>query len=514
VTAKRLTLRLPSQKPTAEHQAPLVVDVNVLHLRLPCRSFRVSYKVAEPGKFSLTTEFLLRLLRFTNRLREEAIAEFFGFSADETSFVVDHAENFGYVMRTAGRIGLTEAGYNLFVAGSDEPALFEVQTKRDRFDFDLIAFAPAEWQKLSPFEYELPELGLTNIEETANASQYIISSFKRHFQEFQFKRGGSRIEKQSLYSVDAVHPDNRFSIIVPVTLSIRSDNPSFPEANMLSWKTGFELEDRAAVVQSCAAFVKANSIAANGFNQEAAKYLARCAPDQISRFFRNEVFDPEAFFRSTVRQVGELRSDRPTVRVIGNVWTDANRTRFASALKSAAAREERAPSMVFWLKPASSLWGMTTRLQDILGAVTEQFVSPEEGEHIPLRTVLISDEEPLPRFKKAFNAVAKVPSRCLPRGLEIFLVPGRLVFVLVHTSIGVTDGYPVPLGIVSFDPKVVERTHGIITDIMSAAESLPAYCDWALTNFLDEVDTALEFSTGGIINEAVGRLPEPIDDDQ
>src|ERR1700728_224549 len=33
-----------------------LVDVNVIELRLPCRSFRIRYKVAEPGEFSMTTE--------------------------------------------------------------------------------------------------------------------------------------------------------------------------------------------------------------------------------------------------------------------------------------------------------------------------------------------------------------------------------------------------------------------------------------------------------------------------
>lgn len=454
--------------------------MDVLHLRLPCRSFRVNYKVAEPGKFSLTTEFLLRLLRYADGLQEEAIAEFFWFRGDETRFVVDHAESSGYVARTRGRVRLTEAGHNLFRAGMDEPALFEVQAKRDHFDFDLIAFAPAERRVLSPFEYELAEIGLVNVEETGNASQRIVPSFRRYFQEFRFKRGGGRIEKQSLYTVDDVQAGNRFSTVVPVALSVRNDNPGSPEANLLTWKTGFELEDRAAVVQSCSTFVGAICVPSSALGPESAECLARCAPDQVSRFFRNDVFDPEAFFRSTVRQAGELRSDRPTVRVIGTVWTEVNRTRFASALKSALARGGKPPSMVFWLKPALPLWGMTTRLQDILGAVAKQF-APEGDERAPVRAVLVGDEEPPRRFSKAFNAVVKVPTRRLPRGLEVFLVPGRLAFVLLHTPIGVAEGYPVPLGIASFDPKVVERVHGIMTDVMVAALPLPAYCDWAST---------------------------------
>src|SRR2546426_3504882 len=100
------------------------VEIDAFDLRLPCRTFRVSYKVAEQGKLSLTTEFVLRLLRAADELREDGVAKFFGFSDEEARFAIDQAERFGYVDRANGRVHLTSAGPNLFQAGSDEPALF------------------------------------------------------------------------------------------------------------------------------------------------------------------------------------------------------------------------------------------------------------------------------------------------------------------------------------------------------------------------------------------------------
>jgi len=439
----------------------------------------------------------LRLLRNADGLQEGAIGQFFGFGPDETRFVVDHAESFGYVARVGGRACLTEAGHSLFSVSGDEPTLFEVSAKREHFDFDLIALAPAERRPLTQFEYNLPELDLADVEEMANASQRLVPSFKRHFQEFRFKRGGSRLEKQSLYTVDDVQPEKRFPEIVPVTVSVRSDHPAFPEANLLSWKTGFELEDRAAVVRGCASFVRAIRIPASALSQQATDCLALCAPDQVSRFIRNDVFSAEAFFRWTVRQVGELRRDRPTVRTIGNLWTDANRTRFASALTTAVERGGTPPSMMFWLRPALPLWGTTTRLSDIIEAVKNQLAPGEGDERQSVRAVMLGDEEPPKRFRSLFNAVLAVPSRRLPQGLELLLVPGRLTFVLVHTPIGIAEGYPIPLGIASVDPKVIERVHGLITDVIAAAQPVPLHCDWNTANLMDEIDAALDFSTEG-----------------
>src|ERR1019366_8537234 len=113
-----------------------LVEVDVLEVRLPCRTFQISYKVAETGEFSLTTEFLLRLSRLADGLQEDAVGDFFGFSPDETRFIVDFVESVGYAKRKNGRVYLTDSGHGLF-AGGDDPALFEVHSKQERFDFDL-----------------------------------------------------------------------------------------------------------------------------------------------------------------------------------------------------------------------------------------------------------------------------------------------------------------------------------------------------------------------------------------
>src|SRR5262245_53994929 len=147
------------------------VEIDAFDLRLPCRAFRVSYKVAEQGKLSLTTEFMLRLLRAADELREDGVAKFFGFNDEEARFAIDQAERFGYVERANGRVNLTSAGHNLFAAGTDEPALFQVVRKTDKVSFDLISFAPVEPRRLlTKFEFTLPELPVAPLAEVGQAS--------------------------------------------------------------------------------------------------------------------------------------------------------------------------------------------------------------------------------------------------------------------------------------------------------------------------------------------------------
>ena len=334
---------------------PTTIDVAVVELRLPCRSFRISYKVAEAGEFSLTTEFLLRLLRLVDGLPETSISQFFGFTEIETSFVINFVETQGYARRDNGKVHLTQAGHRLFI-NSEEPALFEVYPKEERFDFDIISFAPADpFRFVDEFELRFPELPLPRDIE-GNATPRVFDAFKKYFQEFRLKRGGARLEKEILYTVDAVRPDQRFSVNVLISISVRIDEPDRAEVNLTHWRSGIELEDRAAVVVACADFVRDMKFRYNEVRSQALEDLLDVAPTPLAGFHKAGVFNATSYLRATARQAGELRIDRQTVRVVGQLWTDANRIRFASALRYALDRSGRAPETQFWLRPSTPHW--------------------------------------------------------------------------------------------------------------------------------------------------------------
>jgi hypothetical protein len=218
--------------------------------------------------------------------------------------------------------------------------------------------------------------------------------------------------------------------------------------------------------------------------------LVHCAPEQTSRYVKNQVFDADSFFRATVRQAGELRIDRPTVRTVGHLWTDANRTRFASALKYAISRSSKAPALQLWLSSGLPYWGMTTRIQDILGAAARN-VQQEEQDGGSLRAILIGQESIPTAFNHVFNAVIHVADCDLPAGLEIFLLPQHVAYVALHTPIGHEEGYPVPVGILSFDPQVIGRVHEVVSKLLRTSYADSAYCDWSSNDVFAEIEAAL-----------------------
>ena len=474
---------------TSDEAEEQVIHVDFIEVRLPCRSYRISYKVAEPSEFSLTTEFLLRLLRLADGMQEQDVAEFFGFSSEETRFVVDHVQSLGFVVRRNGRVYLTESGHALFGA-TEEPALFQVHSRQEMFDFDLIAFAPADRRiSLSPFEYAFPELPVAQGSEIGRASARIFSSFKQFFQELRSRRIGNTGEKHALYTVDDVVADRRYSALVPVTVTISIDSPSTPEASLMKWRTGIELDDRSEIIQSCASFVRG----IRGRSDQAVGPMNRmvmAAPEQLDRFVKGGTLNSDMLFKATARQAGELRRDRPTVRTIGSLWTDSNKSRFASALSYARERSSSKPNMSLWVRPSVPNWGMTTRLDDIQMAVEKAFSSADNSKQI--KKVMVTGADSPPALQKVFNAVVPLPPDSTLRGIEVFLLPGHLAFVSVRTPLGGEEGYPVPLGILSFDPEVIQRVHKLVADLLNGTRDVPLFMDWESASILGEIESALK----------------------
>jgi len=61
------------------------IELAVYDVLLPCRNFVIDHKVAVLGRTSLTTEFLLRLVKAVPGVSEKDAAAFFGFNVRETS---------------------------------------------------------------------------------------------------------------------------------------------------------------------------------------------------------------------------------------------------------------------------------------------------------------------------------------------------------------------------------------------------------------------------------------------
>lgn len=458
---KILKLGGGSSSPEREDE-DVPVQVGMFDLLLPSRRFNVKHKVAVLGEVSLTTEFLLRLLFAVDGIPERDAASFFGFNENEMAFVVNEAESRAYIFREGGRLWLTDAGHELF-KGGDRPQIFEVEKRSERVGFDLLSLSPVEWAFLGGFEGSLPELPVRDAELAANASRQVPESFRRYYGEIASKRDRDVTEtaKRSLYSVDDVVPGDRFSAVVPVVAVSSTRRPSDPQPTFDAWRPADEVAKRDAVVHGVAAFLDNLKVVNRSEDAIGQQVLLDIASEFLKEFTTRNGLSGQRYLKVVASRAGEFRSDRQTVGIIGPLYLPDNRKRLSAALSLAGPRSTGSDASLVWSIPTQAAWGASRALETLLVGIRGEAVSQLEGTPPKLREAYAVTCGKPPRYLgKAFDKVLSRPDNgALPASLEIMLIPQRVVAVSVHVVLGDGRGFPVPLGIMSFDNKVVRRAH-------------------------------------------------------
>jgi hypothetical protein len=452
------------------------IELAVYDVLLPCRMFQIDHKVAVLGRTSLTTEFLLRLVKAVPGISQEAAAAFFGFNFREASFVLAEAEAPGFVERRDGRLWLTVAGDGLFRDGSAEPEIFAVEPRRKDVGFDLISLALQHPRFLTEFELGLPELAIVDEETAGSAAVKVPRAFRRFFSEIGDRRD-RKGEKRELYSVDPAVSKNRFLSTVRTVLRSQASYPSSEESDLSLWRPDHEQADRPEIVSAVASFVDGLKQSRTDRDAEAYGTLLDLAPDFLKDFARRDGLAVERYYREAMTRTGDIRVDRMTAPIIGSLLLADNLKRLFDVLDYGSRTRPGLPRFLLWLAPVVPWWGATTLLDDTLTGIRARWGAGQRADETAemLQSICLTAPRPPRYVEKAFNVVCTSDTRGCPGPLEILLVPHVAVAVLVHAPIGEPRGYPVPLGFVSFDESILRRTREYLLERISthfADESL------------------------------------------
>lgn len=462
-TTTRRPLSLPGRgnEDTEERE----FELDFFDVLLPCRNFNLAYRFAEVGSVSLVTEFLLRLVYATDGLSEQDAAAFFGFDAREMRFALEGVEAEGYVGRANGYINLTSSGRALFQA--EQPQIYTLQSRTSTFGFDLISLAPQDNPQLTDFERAFRELSIQDVGKVSRASVQVRDTFRKWFYELMRRSEKDSIKKASLYSIDDVSAGRRFPACVPVLLRSTSLRPSSPEADLSNWRSLQEVEDRGEIVEAVSAYVENLNVPVRRDDRDAYTVLRDIAPEFLADYSRKDgSFSVERFLNETTKRVGEFRADRPTVPVVGTLFTPSNAARLRDAFGYARKKNPAPVQRLSWLVP-SVHWGQTRALAALLSDMTAPPEGDQQAESSTVAAALVSGK-PADHIPKAFDEVVALrEDPGVPPSLEILFIPGLLSAVLVHCPVLAPRGVPVPLGIVSFDELIIQRTHAYLAGHVS-----------------------------------------------
>lgn len=467
--ADKATLSLP--KSAAAEAEERAFELDLFDVLVPCRNFHLEYRYAEVGSVSLVTEFLLRLIHSAEHVTEADAAAFFGFDMREMRFALDSISADGYVSRSNGELTLTAAGRSLFRYDQASPQIYSLQSRQSTFGFDLISLAPQENPQLSDFERAFKELSISNMERVSQASSEIRNTFRKWFYELMSRSDKDSLKKASLYSIDEVRAGRRYSACVPVLLRGSTTRPSLPEVELTHWRSPQEIEDRGEIVEAISSYVEDLKVPVRTDDRLSYGILRDIASEFLSEFTRKDgTLSVERLFNETTKRAGELRADRPTVPIVGTIFTPSNAQRVRDALSYTKQRlaAEAAPRQVSWLIP-SVAWGQGRGLLSILKDLKRENGEQDNKDEdvVRLATAISADRVP-DHINKAFDrAVRPKDGTAVPPSLEILYLPGQVAAILVHCPIQAPRGIPVPIGILSFDELILHRVHSFLTSIVS-----------------------------------------------
>lgn len=464
--SKRPTLRLKRDDllpPEEDRQ----IEIATYDLLLPCRRYEITYKVAVLGLTTPTLEFLLRLAKAVPGIGEQEVLSFFGFSRREFEYVLDEAIVPGYLERDEGRLWLTTAGEDLFSHSDDGPVVFSVEGRRGAYGFDLLAMAPERSKFLDRVEMTLPDLRLDDHSESGRASQKRIpDSFRRFFRELGDRKDREQVKKLDLYSVDSVTPGERFQIPVRMRLLAQASNPGIAEIDFRDWRPDHDLSDRPEVQRAAGRFLEDLSVSANSVADSAAyQTLVDLAPDFLKEFTTRAGLSVNRYWREAVSRVGELRSDRKTIPIVGALVNQDNVQRLLRLVEYGLRQAASPPTIILSIPPSAPYWGATSVLRDTL-AVLRRKLMPEEpsSEESDLRSVCLVAGKPAKYVEQAFDRSEAINALGHSASLEFLIVPNIAVCVVVHAPIGCTSGVAAPLGFASFDADIQRRVQEFILE--------------------------------------------------
>lgn len=267
--------------------------------------------------------------------------------------------------------------------------------------------------------------------------------------------------KRSLYSVDEVVAGDRFSTLVPFVAMANVRRPSEPEPLLDAWKTGHELSDRDQVVNGIADYLENLRSSKKPEDANAFEILFEFSPEFLKGYMNKSGFAAQHYFNEIAGRAGVLRSNRPTVGIVGALYLPENIARIAAAIGYTKQRIIDQDDAFVWVMPNQTTWGTSKSFLNLIETLVKEDVSSLHVSQNAERTpVVIGDGKPAPHITKALPATYSKPQNgAIPGSLEILLIPRRIIAVTVHAPITENRGFPVPLGILSFDETVVRRVH-------------------------------------------------------
>jgi hypothetical protein len=225
------------------------------------------------------------------------------------------------------------------------------------------------------------------------------------------------------------------------------------------------LADRLQVENSAAMLIDSFKVTSHPLNVASGyEALTQLAPEFLKDFITRSGLAVNRYWREAVGRAGEPRSDRPTVPIVGPLYTESNARRLLSLLEYGLRDKAQIPEFILSVAPQTGFWGATTQQRDTLALLRRRIGLNQTADAADIKAVCLLAGKPARYVERTFDEVHSSDATAFSASLEMLLIPRVAVAAVVHAPIGAATGQAVALGFASFDEQVVARAQNLVAD--------------------------------------------------
>ncbi|WP_296997023.1 MULTISPECIES: MarR family transcriptional regulator [unclassified Thalassospira] len=452
------------------------IEIDTYEVLLPTRNYRVVASVASQRKLALHIEFCLMLLKNIGWVTVKDIQRYFGYSADETSVLIQDLLQAGYVEEhpTDSGIQLTRNALALFESGSDGDTLriTEIKEIERTVPFDSISLSLSLSQGRIQYGRKGHMRALEELPpDSAKASQAtktIRDSFEHHFTEFNQRYGDDKATE--LYSIDAVEPLQMGLTVLslPLVLKLSGEPVVEPDLSLLH-EAGQTGQSRRPIIDAVTRHLSTKRWPSD--STRTFEFIRLFERQQLNQFLERDSFNLQAFAKLV------LAKRRPSMdistRFIGSTTTDAFLDAYVKLEEDMNCDDD---DCLLWFAPNRPLWGVGQAFEDTVdrlrnGAnnkIPTFLIKGEYQSDYDKESRLLRKRYSDGRESSVFTNMVYVPVEVLPSSLEVIIRPGKFAAVIVHIATGGDFNIPVPVGFMTTDASFVADLHLMVSQPLSA----------------------------------------------
>lgn len=429
---------------------------------LPMKSFFMDYTVSKKRELPVVKEFVIRLIYSLSSTSLDTIQDYFGLTSKEMLAIIDDLQEENLVEWEGGKIKLTYYAMSKFTEedGNLRPTFFEVTDEASPVEFELYSF-----QMLSTdvrrsgtddfsISLDLPDECYRNL---LNKAQNAFDKNFNLFRELVLKEDVFS-EVKELYKINQVSDRYDSTLPLEVEYFIDTDSPSKIKMEYVSNTLDeWDEEKKMFSLMDSTISVGALKNQYHSFNE----YLEVSSDPFLIQFWddNTKTLNVKALVNHYENGLTKLNND--TFMLIGNFYTAQNRGIIVDRLETIFKDRPDNSGLIWLANSESKIWGKTTDLNKLVDEVYNLFDKRKKTSKIILGMACESYQESMNlknNFWKLSNAeLMDLPAKFGGADAEFMIIPGLMVASLFHLQQDEQRDISLPVGYISFDPKLVSK---------------------------------------------------------